>query len=183
MSTSTAQDLLATTTERAADELAIYVVGDFAIPPAFTVVSTNAPAFDSQGRRVLLNGRLIQLGHRHIQPMPPTEVELDHSKIQILAVTLWKTDFDEAMWQRLCQAPVKTTRDLLALEGYQDTMSKPWGRSFRAKGLPVEASKADSIQFHAEFHRGPRLQSLLKRSGFNRIFMIPKTPEGMTDGG
>ena len=182
MSTSTAQDLLATTTERAADELAIYVVGDFAIPPAFTVVSTNAPAFDSQGRRVLLNGRLIQLGHRHIQPMPPTEVELDHSKIQILAVTLWKTDFDEAMWQRLCQAPVKTTRDLLALEGYQDTMSKPWGRSFRAKGLPVEASKADSIQFHAEFHRGPRLQSLLKRSGFNRIFMIPKTPEGMTDG-
>ena len=76
MSPTTASDLLATTTERATDELAIYVVGDISIPDGFSVKATNAPAFDAQGRRVLLNGRLIQLGQRHIQPYAPAEVEL-----------------------------------------------------------------------------------------------------------
>jgi hypothetical protein len=98
-----------------------------------------------------------------------------------MAVTLWKSDFDDQMWERICQAPVRTSRDLLALEGYQELMSKPWGRSYRAKGLPVEASKADSVQFHAEFHGGSRLQSLLRRSGFNRIFLTPKSPQGTPD--
>lgn len=28
---------------------------------------------------------------------------------------------------------------------------------------------------------GPRLQSLLKRSGFNKVFMTPKCPQGTPD--
>eukprot|EP00435_Cladocopium_sp_Y103_P054554 s48_g17.t1 len=181
MAPDNAVDLLTTTTEKAPDELAIYVVGDINIPHGFDVKVTNAPAFDAQGRRVLLNGKLIQLGQRHIRPQDPKEVALDSSKIQVMAVTLWKGDYGEKMWDRLCQAPVKTTKDLLALEGYQELLGKPWGRAYRSRGLPVEPSQADSIQFHAEFQMGARLQSLLKRSGFNRIYLTPKSSDGTPD--
>ena len=84
---------------------------------------------------------------------------------------------------RLCQTPVKATKDLLALEGYQDLLGKPWGRTYRSKGLPVEPSKADSLQFHAEFKVCDRLHMLLKKSGFNKIYLTPKSANGTPDDG
>eukprot|EP00435_Cladocopium_sp_Y103_P067838 s63_g30.t1 len=176
-----ASDLFATITDTTTDELAIYVVGNIHVPDNFPVHTINAPATDAEQRRVLLNGKLIQLGQKHISPLDQPEAKITTNSVQVTAVTLWKSDFDEQMWTRLQAAPVRTTRDLLALDGFHDLLGKPWGRAYRAKGVPVEANQADSIQFHAEFPKTPRYHALLKRSGFNRVYLTPKTDEGQPD--
>ncbi|CAL1153122.1 unnamed protein product [Cladocopium goreaui] len=162
------------------DELAIYVPGDFAVPAKFHHFHTNAPAVDDLGRQVLLTGQLIQFGSRHIQTNVLPD-QITTKEVQVLAVTLWKEDFDPPTWERIKSAPVKTTRDLLMLEGYGELMSKPWGRAYRAKGKPVPPEHAESIQFHAEFQRCPRLNALLRISGFNRIYLTPKLADGQID--
>ncbi len=95
-----------------------------------------------------------------------------------MAITFWKADFDEAMWTRLTTSPVKTTKDLLTLEGFQGMMGKPWARTFQDKGVTVTASMATSIQFHCEITKEARFTAMLRRSGFNRIFMTPKDETG-----
>eukprot|EP00435_Cladocopium_sp_Y103_P033469 s1134_g8.t1 len=162
------------------DELAVYVPGDFAVPSKFHHFQTNAPAIDDMGRQVLLTGQLIQFGSRHVQ----TNVLADQiatKEVQVLAVTLWKEDFDAQTWDRIKTAPVKTAKDLLMLEGYGELMSKPWGRAYRAKGKPVPPEHAESVQFHAEFQRCARLNALLRISGFNRIYLTPKLSDGQVD--
>ena len=67
MDAKAAQEWLSVTTEYSPNELGIYVVVDIQIPPRFTSLQTNAPARDSQGRDVLLNGVLIQMGEKHLR--------------------------------------------------------------------------------------------------------------------
>ena len=177
MSAKLAEELMATACASSPDELGIYVVGPVRIPPRYQVLEINAPATDDQGRQVLLNGRLIQLGDKHIQTIG-LEKMVNTNSVQVAAVTLWREDFDTQMWNRICTSPVRTTKDLLALDGFHDLLGKPWGRTFRAKGQPVEAQFADSMQFHSEFPQSSRFQQLLRRSGHNKIYITPKSPTG-----
>ena len=164
------------------DELAVYVPGELAIPSKFPHVHTHAPAIDDRGRQVLLTGQLIQFGARHVHTNVLPE-QIATKEVQVLAVTLWKEDHDEQTWDRIKSSPVRTTRDLLMLEGYGELLSKPWGRAFRSKGQPVPPEHAESVQFHAEFQKGARLHSLLRISGFNHIYLTPKTEDGAVDPG
>ena len=72
-------------------------------------------------------------------------------------------------------------KDLLALDGHQGIMCKPWARVFHDKGVSVAPALASSVQFHAEFQKGPRFLALLKRSGFNKIYVTPKNEVGRPD--
>ena len=73
-----AEQILATATTKVPDELALYVLGDFACANKFTVMRTHAPAVDEFGRQVLLTGQLLQLGDKHVKlnqkrhRLPPT---------------------------------------------------------------------------------------------------------------
>eukprot|EP00438_Fugacium_kawagutii_P001347 Skav236429 [mRNA] locus=scaffold1156:80070:84344:+ [translate_table: standard] len=163
------------------DELAIYVVGDLRTDPSRPHIDMNVPALDSQGRPVILKGKLVQLGSKHIRTVASESKEVDTPAVQVVAVTCWKQDFAPDMWQRLISAPVKTTRDLMSLEGFADVFGRAWGRAYRCKGAPVEPHLADSIQYHSEVRQMSRLSSLLKRSGFNQIFLLPKDASGAID--
>jgi hypothetical protein len=86
------------------------------------------------------------------------------------------------LWTRIQSSPVKTAKDLMALEGFADLLGRPWRRAYRSKGLAVEARFADSVQFHCEFQKSTRFTQLLRISGSNKIFIItPKTADGGTD--
>lgn len=101
--------------------------------------------------------------------------------VQLVAVTLWRTDFAPETWTKIIESPVRASRDLLAKEGYTDMFGKAWGRAFRTKGAAVDASVADSVQYHTEIKKGPRLTALLRRSGFNAVYLIPKSQQGDLD--
>ena len=181
MDAKAAQEWLSVTTELSPDELGIYLVGDIQIPPRFQSVATNAPARDSQGRDVLLNGVLVQMGMKHLRTATLPMDSIQIKDVQVAAITLWKDDFDKEMWEALVTHPVRTTKSLLSLDGFQGIMGKPWGRVFHHQGHSVPPNEASSIQFHCEFEKGSRFHSLLKRSGFNKIFITPKNEHGRAD--
>lgn len=58
-------------------------------------------------------------------------------------------------------------------------MGKPWGRTFQKDGITVDAKTATSLQFHCEMTKGPRFEAMLRRSGFNHIFVTPKDSDGL----
>eukprot|EP00438_Fugacium_kawagutii_P017630 Skav235504 [mRNA] locus=scaffold625:67753:72507:- [translate_table: standard] len=176
-----AQQWLSATQPITADDLALYVVGDMKQSTALPTSEISAPAVDSQGRSVILTGKLVQLGAKPISTIAANASSTETLQVQVVAVTMWKADFSSDMWSRIINSPVKASKDLLALEGFGDIFAKVWGRAFRTKGVSVTPELAESVQFHAEAKQGPRLQALLKRSGFNGVFLIPKTPEGTLD--
>eukprot|EP00438_Fugacium_kawagutii_P026604 Skav213730 [mRNA] locus=scaffold2563:259738:264541:- [translate_table: standard] len=163
------------------DELAIYVVGQPSVETQLPSQEIHAPAVDSKGRPVLLTGKLIQFGSKAVATKAMDSKPTELHDVQIVSITLWKSDFAEDMWNRLVLQPVKTSRDLLHLEGFGDLFGKACKRSFRAKGVSVEATAAESIQYHTEVFKTSRFQGFLKRSGFNAVFVVPKTAQGDLD--
>eukprot|EP00435_Cladocopium_sp_Y103_P064573 s101_g26.t1 len=172
-----AEQWMQATTDLSPDELALYIVGDARIPTEFHATKIHAPARDSQGREVLLNGCLVQMGSKHIQTIQNQET-IELKNVQVCAITIWQDLMDPAMWQRITQAPVRTVKELLALEGFAGVIGKPWGRTFQKDGIVVDPGLASSMQFHCEMERGTRFESLLRRSGFNHIFITPKASDG-----
>ena len=53
----------------------------------------------------------------------------------------------------------------------------PWGRTFKNGSTTTAASESTFLQFHAKV-RKVCLDSMLKRSGYNRIYMTPKAWAG-----
>ena len=173
-----AHDWLVATTALSPDELAIYVVGPLAIPDKFRSTATHAPAVGTDGQEVLLNGKLIQLGSKPICTIAANQEPIELKDVVVASVTVWKSDWDDQMWQGIISAPVRTIKNLLTLEGHQGLFGKPWGRMYQDKGNNVEPSLATSFQVHGEFEDNARFKALLKRSGFCKIFITPKDSNG-----
>ena len=182
MGATKAADWLTATTAPYADELAIFVIGPIDIPDRFEHSPTHAPALNQQGQEAILNGRLIQLSKKHIKTIADDNETIEIKDVQIAAVTLWKEDWDEAMWSAIQTSPVKTIKQLLALDGRQGLFGKPWGRICHDKGVAVEPALAPSFQVHGEFESNARFAAMLKRSGFNKIYVTPKDPSGKPHG-
>ena len=173
-----ATDWLTATTALSLDELAIYVVGPIQIPEKFKASPVMAPAIGPDGQEVLLNGQLIQLGTKTIRTVAADSQSIKLKQVQVAAVTVWKSDWDDQMWQGIISAPVRTIKNLLTLDGHRDVFGKPWGRMYQANGISVSPELSSSFQVHGEFEDTPRLKALLKRSGFNKIFITPKDTSG-----
>ena len=173
-----AYDWLVATTALSPDELAIYVMGPINIPEKFKAISIHAPAIGADDQEVLLNGKLIQLGSKPICTVADNDEPIELKDVYVASVTVWKTDWDEQMWQGILKAPVRTLKNLLTLDGHQGIFGKPWGRMYQDKGTTVEPDLATSFQVHGEFEDCGRFKTMLKRSGFNKIFITPKDDSG-----
>eukprot|EP00438_Fugacium_kawagutii_P029380 Skav202098 [mRNA] locus=scaffold513:323545:328569:- [translate_table: standard] len=163
------------------DELAIYVLGPLDIPDNFPAKVVSAPAFDNHQREVILQGTLIQFGTRHITTSVAKQPQVETNETIVVAVTVWQADFDSQTWNQFLEAPVRTVQQKLAIEGFQGLMLKPWGRNYQQNGKQCEPKKATSLQFHAEFLLNSKFHALLRRSGFSKIYLQPKTESGQPD--
>lgn len=172
---------LRVTSGKATDELAIYVLGTYSAPEGYSPTNIHAPAIDSHGREVLLNGVLLQLGHKHITIAKQGEDTYTTEAVQIASVTCWKADYDAATWESIIKTPVKAIQGILATEGFHGSMCKPWGRVYQDSGVTVKPEYASSVQFHATFLADQKFASLLRRSGFCKVFLCPKTESGQPD--
>ena len=179
MTAALANEWLLATQDLAPDELGLYVIGPLNIPPRFKHVQVNAPASDKYGQEVLLNGTLIQMGAIPLTTAAADAKHIEVRDVQVASMTLWRDDWEDHLWQAVQKSPVKTIKNLLALDGHDELMGKPWGRTFQRDGLQVQNTEdAVSFQCHAEFENGKRFRSLLKRSGFNKIYITPKDNAG-----
>ena len=79
----------------------------------------------------------------------------------------------EEAWQEAVQAPVRTVAQAFKPQGLSGPFSHPWGRSFRASGRPSQPAHCDVFLFQAKVEEGC-LRQLLRLSGFNRVYVVPK---------
>ena len=77
-------------------------------------------------------------------------------------------------WQAAVRAPVRTVVDAFKANGLPQVLEHPWARSFRAAGRPANPPSCDSFLFYAKV-AARDLKGLLQQSGFNRVYMVPRT--------
>eukprot|EP00438_Fugacium_kawagutii_P034155 Skav226363 [mRNA] locus=scaffold290:41300:46171:- [translate_table: standard] len=172
---------LKATPHKATDELGVYILGHVTIPQEFSVLQVNAPATDAAGRELLLNGLLVQFGSKHLTTAAAQHAEYATETRQVASVTVWKADVEPSVWTQIVQAPVRTIQQMLTQEGFGNLLSQPWGRVFQHNGTTVKPEVATSVQFHCTFVQDTKFASLLRRSGFCRVYICPKTEAGSPD--
>ena len=158
------------------DELAIFIVGELDIPN-IPMKQLIAPAINIDGQQCLIAGYLLQLGDEQVTIATDDGTLVQTHDVQICSFTMWKQDFSNEEWQEAIKAPVRFSKQLLAKDALDDTIRSPFGRAFRKDSKPCSPSEATSIQYHSEVKLGD-LRKLLRRSGFNRLFVTPKTTSG-----
>eukprot|EP00438_Fugacium_kawagutii_P017322 Skav218208 [mRNA] locus=scaffold2232:217651:219168:- [translate_table: standard] len=176
-----ADQWLQVTQSKVMDELALFVLGPIDVPSRFESSLLMAPAQDSLHREVILQGTLIQLGQKRVTIRSTEQPDVSTSDTIVASVTMWKADHDAATWEQCLQHPVRTVQTKLMQDGYDNIMLKPWGRQYQCDGVSVEPRRSTSMQFHAEFTMGPKFLTMLRRSGFNGIYMQPKKETGEPD--
>eukprot|EP00438_Fugacium_kawagutii_P035058 Skav236665 [mRNA] locus=scaffold338:169296:173474:+ [translate_table: standard] len=162
------------------DEAAIFVVGEpgpLAKHPKATQII--APALNSSGNRVLLGGILIQLGEKDVLTIGTAaeDEKLEIRETQVCSITLWQTDFSPTEWKKCCEAPVKFSKQLLDEDNMGHVIKNPFGRAYRNGTQPCPPNDATSIQYHSEIWIKD-LKQVLRRSGYNRVFITPKDATG-----
>ena len=91
--------------------------------------------------------------------------------------SLTLADWSSTDWQNILDNTTRFVKNVLSKQGFEDALISTWGRSLRDGKSPTELQHASSVQIHATV-KIKFLESLLKASGFNLIFIVPKTPEG-----
>ena len=114
--------------------------------------------------------KIIVVRESKQQPIPAEDC-------QTVSITLWKNDWSTSDWQNILDNTTRFIKNFLTKQGFEDVLNSTWGRSLRDGKSPTEIQHASSIQIHATV-KSKHLGSLLKASGFNLLFVVPKTPEG-----
>ena len=162
------------------DELALFIVGDIGVDDDERLEKFSVPAYNEQGDKVLIGGWLLQLGEKQVTTISADKNAVQTLDVRICSVTLWASDFSPDQWKIAVEQPVKFAKKLLEYDQLHQAIKSPWGRSMRAGKHPAGPQTATSVQFHCEV-RVKDLRALLRRSGFNKVYVLPKDDEGKPD--
>eukprot|EP00438_Fugacium_kawagutii_P036292 Skav217413 [mRNA] locus=scaffold2674:357934:368154:+ [translate_table: standard] len=158
------------------DELAILVPGKMEVPSSLQSVALTFPCLNNAREMVLLQGTLIQLGAKAIKYKQGVQNQLPASG-HLVAFTLHRDDWNDNDWQRALDQTAAFLKERLAQDGLDKEIQALWGKALRANGSPASPLQATTVQMHGTIESA-KLTKLLQCSGFNRIFVIPKSPEG-----
>eukprot|EP00438_Fugacium_kawagutii_P032480 Skav233880 [mRNA] locus=scaffold435:51283:55734:- [translate_table: standard] len=157
------------------DEKAVFVIGN--LPKTnCTYEKIVAPASNLNGQQCLLAGYLVQLGERPVKHNQDDDHITCHD-VRVCSFTLWASDWADDTWKLIQDAPVKQTKRILETDGSTINWTNPFGRTYHRDQKPCSPAEANSIQFHAEV-KMKELRQLLRHSGFNGVFIVPKSDQG-----
>ena len=176
MSPSDAEKWLKQHTVLMPEPIAIFVVGDIELETCNRITKLVAPAINQDGQHVLIGGYLVQMGEQLITTATQDE-HIQTRDVQLCAFTMWKDDFSQDEWKQVTSSPVRFAKHLLEPDGMQHCIRTPYGRAFRKGDKPCAPDESLSVQFHSEVWVQD-LRKVLRRSGFNRLFITPKENGG-----
>ena len=163
----------------AKDEFALLCVGSSALSTSLEQVAVTVPCVSPAGEQVILAAIMVQLGEKKIQVLKGKH-QSSQGQLSVLAMTLWKQDWNEEEWQKCIHAPASVLKAGISLEDGTSMVQSTWGRSLRHKRKLVLPSQASSVQLHAAV-LPEHLERVLTGSGFNKIFCTPKRRDGRPD--
>eukprot|EP00438_Fugacium_kawagutii_P030649 Skav221855 [mRNA] locus=scaffold1175:104647:110856:+ [translate_table: standard] len=161
------------------DELAILVPGRFDAPSGLESASITFPCYNDAKEMVLLNGTIIQLGVKAVKHKQG-QVSPVQPSAHLVSFTMFQEDWNEQEWKRILDQPQAFLKEKLAQNQPPLEVQALWGKSLRAKGGPASPAQAQSVQLHGTVEDA-KLHRLLQASGFNRIWTVPKAPDGRVD--
>ena len=159
-----------------ADELGMIVLGKMGISKNFDVHDVTFPCTNPDGQRVLLTGQMFQLGAKDVTFQKGDPKQVAHEDAQLVAITLFKQDWSSDDWNDVLHSTMPFIRSQLKQDGLEIPLSM-WGKSMRNGKATASPLQATSLQVHATF-TSSKIDKLLQRSGFNKMFLTPKQPDG-----
>ena len=155
------------------DELALIVVGDLPCETSLKHEPLTLPCRDEHQRQVLMACTMVQFGDKDVIVKPTDTHKIPVDNATLVALTVWKEDWQHE-WQNITQNPIAWFRQKFIPE---DGMSSIWGKSFRNGRNPASPSTCLSVQVHC-LVRDDSLTTFLSKTGINRIWATPKSPDG-----
>ena len=169
-----APELISTLSGVQPDELAILVVGHFehpqqpCLPVSFPALAGDPPS------RVLIAGHLCNLGGKHVSLRHAAQAEVKLQETFCCQFMVHQNDLEPDQWLQLTQHPVRYVTETFKSSGCAKTFASPWARSFTCQGRPSAPAAAEQLSFHARVDKDD-MEPLLKASGHNCMYVIPKT--------
>lgn len=131
-------------------------------------------ARDNQGVQVILKTCFHQLGKMQVRPITKEGDDIQVTQSKLIAVTAWKDEIPAETWASLIKSPARICAQLLSIKPQEHYGIAPWGRAFRAGSSPCSPEEACSFQYHVRL-RVPILEVILKRSGQEGVYVVPKS--------
>ena len=90
------------------------------------------------------------------------------------AFTLFQDDWTDSEWKGITMNPARKTFEMWKQVGIEVPFTAPWGRSHRPQAESGMGKQCATLQFHARV-RKPQLGDLLRKSGYNKVYVTPKS--------
>lgn len=139
----------------------------------------NLPAIDSKGNKVVIATCTHFLGQAKVTMHGADQEDISVEATSVLAFTAWRSETTDQLWSDLCEGPLRAIWKLFSIEPAKSVVTRPWGRSWRADGKPVESEQAESFQVHVRVYTSI-ISTVLAQSGSQGVFVNPKISEGTT---
>ena len=159
------------------DELGLLIVGEHQIATKLESEFMHVPCKDIHGQPVILRCTIVQLGEKKIKTQTSGYQHNGENDFTTVAITFWRSDWSEEKWQQILNNPYWFVKEELKNQGVTDILEATWGKSLRNMKEPAISHHATSLQIHANL-RTARLSEILSISGFNQIWVNPKTTDG-----
>eukprot|EP00438_Fugacium_kawagutii_P013168 Skav223274 [mRNA] locus=scaffold3424:172965:177320:+ [translate_table: standard] len=156
-----------------ADELAILLVGHLQVDTSLPSKSIQFRAKQANGGILLLRGTLYQLGAKEVTQIEGKVTNIACPSTSVVTFTAYADEFNDMYWKDLTNSPGKCMLDAFDQETRRQAVIGIWGHSFQKMGKPAKPHDCDSVQIHARVITS-KLQALLRQSGWNSIYMVPK---------
>eukprot|EP00438_Fugacium_kawagutii_P036075 Skav208496 [mRNA] locus=scaffold87:211967:213430:- [translate_table: standard] len=159
------------------DELAAFVPEPCPAVVGFRYQSLTTPVHDASGNLMLLQGKLFQFGSKEIRITKKLNQTQSTEDVKIVAITMWKSDYEASAWKQIIQQPVRQCKTMLQQQDTNMTLLQPWGRRYRDSKGETTPESCESIQFHC-LVPSACFATMVKRSGWNKIYVTPKSQDG-----
>ena len=159
------------------DELGLLVLGPMTVPTGLTSEEITFPSYNSDKQMVLITATLVQLGAKSVKHRQGDPQQVPSESCSLVAVTMYKEDWTEDDWRAITINPTSVVRKQLEAEGMVQGIQAIWGKSLRHQRSPATPVQALTVQVHMTVE-DTMMERLLARSGFNRLFLTPKTQVG-----
>ncbi|CAE7228904.1 unnamed protein product [Symbiodinium sp. CCMP2592] len=157
------------------DALCVVIPGHDCPDPESCCGTISVPArHRASGQTHLLAACYHNVGSTNLEPHVQHGTDITVTGTTCCTFSMHSSDFAQEEWQEVVRAPVRTAAEAFRKAGVHQAFNDPWSRQYRCDGRPSQPHLSDTCSFNAKVTTA-LLRPLLQQSGFNSVFLIPKT--------
>ena len=174
-SASNAQDL-ALLRNMGSEALCVIIPGHKCPDPDTCSGRTSVPVCHRRtGRQHLIAACYHNVGETDIAPHFQHGTRVDAEDTVCCSFTMYQEDFaSDSQWRETSSAPVRSVVEAFRVKGVDNALRHPWARTYRSAGKPSQPHLCDQFVFYAKVPQG-QLRAVLQSSGFNRVYVVPRS--------